>query len=378
MRPDFYTPKILNMRILHISTPTSWRGGEQQIAWLMEELRERNIEQVLFCPTNSVMSNYAQQEKFRTFVFSKTFAYSPITVWRLKKICTKNKIDLIHVHDSRALTIATLTATLFSNKIPIVISRRVDFPLKNKRFTLWKYNHQEVAKILCVSKKIKEIIRPTIQDKSILEVVYDGIDLNRFSSSPQGILREEYKISADKILIGNVAAIAPHKDYFTFINTAEILINSGLSAHFFIIGEDGGERSQIENLIKEKNLKEHISLTGFRKDISSILPELDIFLFTSKTEGLGTSVLDALISNVSVVSTNAGGIPEYLEHETNALLAPIGDIEKLAENILTLSNNTKLKTQLSIAGKEPAMRFSKKHMADRTYSFYNEILLNNA
>jgi len=94
------------MRILHISTPTSWRGGEQQIAWLMEELRAKNVEQFLFCPTNSVMSNYARREKFSFFKFRKIFAYSPVTAWRLKNICTKNKVDLIHVHDSRALTLA--------------------------------------------------------------------------------------------------------------------------------------------------------------------------------------------------------------------------------------------------------------------------------
>ena len=136
------TSKIFNMRILHISTPSSWRGGEQQIAWLMEELSKKNIEQLLFCPTNSVMSKYAKREKFKHFEFSKTFAYSPFTAWRLKNICTKHRIDLIHVHDSRALTLATLTATFFNNKTPIVISRRLDFSLKERPFTLWKYNHR--------------------------------------------------------------------------------------------------------------------------------------------------------------------------------------------------------------------------------------------
>ncbi len=365
------------MRILHISTPTSWRGGEQQIAWLMKELRTKNVDQFLFCPTNSVMSNYAKQERFKFFEFSKTFAYSPFTAWRLKNICIKNKIDLIHIHDSRALTVATLTATLFNHKTPVVISRRVDFPLKERAFTLWKYNHWAVTKILCVSAKIKEIIAPAIQDKSKLEVVYDGIDLERFTSSSTGILRKEYGISSNKILVGNVAAIAPHKDYFTFVNTIEILIKKGLPAHFFIIGEDGGERKKIEEFIKEKNLAKHISLTGFRNDIPAILPELDIFLFTSKTEGLGTSVLDALIANVSVVSTNAGGISEYLEHNKNALLAAPEDAEELAKNVLTLSNNPELKTQLSIEGRKTATRFSKKNMADTTHALYNDILSKN-
>jgi len=366
------------MRILHISTPTSWRGGEQQIAWLMEELRLKGIEQFLFCPISSVMSKYAQQEKFTFFEFHKTFAYSPITAWRLKIFCIKNKIDLIHVHDSRALTLAALTASLFRNKPRIIISRRVDFPLKKKHFTYWKYNHPAAAKIICVSKKVKEVIAPAIGDKAKLEVVYDGIDLKRFTSVPKDTLRKEFNISTNKILIGNVAAIASHKDYFTFIKTAKILVEKDFPAHFFIIGEDGGEQEEIEKFIKNQNLEGYITLTGFRKDISFILPELDVFLFTSKTEGLGTSVLDALSSKVSVISTNAGGISEYLEHNKNALLASPEDAKKLAKNILTLSNNSKLKTQLQDAGIKTAARFSKRKMALDTLAIYDEILLNNA
>jgi len=365
------------MRILHISTPTTWRGGEQQIAWLMEELCTEKVEQFLFCPRNSVMSNYAKQEKFKYFEFSKTFAYSPITAWRLKKICTEYKIDLIHVHDSRALTLAALTLSLFKTKSHIIISRRVDFALKKKRFTLWKYNHAAIAKIICVSEMVKQIIEPAIRDKSKLEVVYDGIDLTRFTSSSQDILRTEYDISADKILIGNVAAIAPHKDYFTFVKTVKILIDKKFPGHFFIIGADGGDRKEIEKLIKKEKLNKHISLTGFRKDIPFILPELDIFLFTSKTEGLGTSILDALTANVAVVSTDAGGISEYLKHKENALLAAPQDAKKLAENILTLTNNPALKTQVRAAGKKTSACFSKRQMALNTLTIYSEILLNN-
>jgi len=366
------------MRILHISTPTSWRGGEQQIAWLMEELRTRNVEQFLFCPTNSVMSNFAQREKFSFFEFRKTFAYSPLTAWKLKSICIENKIDLIHVHDSRALTLVSLTASFLKNIPRIIISRRIDFALKKKYFTLWKYNHPKVARIVCVSEKVKDIIAPAIKDKTKLTVVYDGIDLGRFETLQQNVLRQEYNISSRKILIGNVAAIAPHKDYFTFIKTAKLLIEKGFLAHFFIIGGDGGEQEKIKTFIQLQNLEDHITLTGFRKDITAILSELDIFLFTSKTEGLGTSILDALAAKVAVVSTNAGGIPEYLKHEVNALLAVPEDATKLAENILTLSNNPKLKTQLRAAGQQTAAGFSKRQMAINTLNIYNETLLNNA
>jgi len=363
------------MKILHLSTPSSWRGGEQQIAWLMEELREVGEQQLLFCPTTSEMHQYAVRENFQVNTFKKSMAYSPFTLWRLKKICTKEQVSCIHIHDSRALTMAALAASIFQNKTPLVISRRVDFFLRKKRFTSWKYNHSSVKKIVCVSEKVKEIIAPAIMDKSKLSVVYDGIDLQRFSKH-DGRLRKEFKIDEDEILIGNIAAIAPHKDYFTFVKTAEILIEKDLKGHFFIIGGDGGEQEKIEHFIKVKGLDKQITLTGFREDIEFILPELDIFLFTSKTEGLGTAVLDALAANVPVVSTKAGGISEYLEHEKNALLGSPEKPRELAENILHLLSQPQLKAKLATKGKETVLRFSKKNMAAKTFAVYQDVLLN--
>ena len=74
-------------------------------------------------------------------------------------------------------------------------------------------------------------------------------------------------------------------------------------------------------------------MTGFRKDIPKILPELDIFLFSSKTEGLGTSLLDAFACQVPVVATNAGGVPELIIHEKTGLLSPTKDPQSLAKNV---------------------------------------------
>lgn len=362
------------MHILHISSPKTWRGGEQQIAWLMEELRAKNIEQTLLCPEGSVMQQYALNNDFSAHFFKKTISIDPFVARKLKQICINEGVDLIHIHDSHAHTFAWLAARFFGLKIPLVISRRVDFPIKQKTSTLWKYQHAQVAKIICVSEKVKEIVSLAVQDKDKLIVVYDGIDLQRFSKEEKGILRKEFQLNSKTILIGNVAAIAPHKDYATFVNAAELIIKKGINAHFFIIGADDGEGDKIKQLIADKCLQNQISLTGFRKDISDILPELDVFLFTSKTEGLGTSVLDALSAAVPVVATRAGGIPEYLTHQENALLANPQDATRLSENVLSLLKNKNEKERIIKNGLKSVEKFSKENMAQKTLAVYKGIL----
>src|ERR1051326_7727461 len=327
------------MKILHISTPLSWRGGEQQLVYLVEELKKKNIEQFVLGSENSALEAYCKKNNLNFIAQPKPSSFSLRSAKKISAFCEKENISLIHAHDAQAHSNAVLSAFLFGNKTPVVLSRKVDFPIRKNFLSLYKYNHSSIKKIICVSNAIKDILSPDIRDKYKLTVVYDGIDMNRFSLENTGILRKEFKIQTDELIVGNVAAIAPHKDYFTFVDTAEILIKKNIKAKFFIIG-DGPEKEKIKNYIEEKNLDEKIILTDFRKDLEKSFCELDIFLFTSKTEGLGSSILDAYLCGVPVVATTAGGIPEIVTHEQTGLLSPPKNAQSLSENVLKLISNT--------------------------------------
>lgn len=361
------------MRILHISSAKTWRGGEQQIAYLQEELALKGIEQWIFCVADSALAKYCIDQNISHRTYIKRFSTNPFVAYQLKKLCAELKIDLVHLHDSHSHTFGYISA-LLGNTVPFLLSRRVDFPVKNSWLSYQKYNHSSIKKILSVSNNVQQILAPAIKDKHKLEVVHSGIDLNRFKYKNQGILRKEFSIANDVTLIGNVAAIAPHKDYSTFVKTAEKLIKTFTKIKFFIIGADGGEEVSIKNYITQKGLEDYFILTGFRKDIPQILPELAIFLFTSKEEGLGTSVVDALACRVPVVATAAGGIPEIINSNQNGLLSPIGDSESLANNVRLLLEKPLLKRKLVENGQKTAQQFSKTVMAEKTLSAYQEII----
>ena len=208
-----------------------------------------------------------------------------------------------------------------------------------------------------------------------MQVIHSGIDIERFKSKQQHILRKRYKLPKSVKIIANIAAIAPHKDYFTFIDTAELLLQSENNIKFFIIGADGGEEKAIKNYIHQKNLKEYFIFTGFLKNIPEVLPDIDLLLVTSKEEGLGTSILDALACGIPVVATAAGGISEIIKHEKNGLLSPIKGTKELAGNVKKLLNDKVLIKQFREAGKITAHAFSKTRMASKTYEIYQEILL---
>jgi len=358
-----------HISILHVSTPKSWRGGEQQLAYLFDELEKLQVRQAILCTRDSAMESRCGKAGWSHYTAPKSASIDPRFARKLAKVARLIGATIVHTHDSHAHTFAMMAAKLFGLKAKIIVSRRVDFPINS----LKKYNHPQVARILCVSDAIKAITGKDIEDQRKLVTVHSGIDLSRFEGKQAtGILRREFSIPADELLIGNVAALAPHKDYFTFIDTAKVLIEQGIQARFLAIG--GGDlEGELKQYAKQKGVSEHILFTGFRKDIPSIFPELDLFLITSETEGLGTSILDALACQVPVVATEAGGIPEAIIHEKTGLSAPIKAPKALATQVQRMIKDQSLRNEMIRGATEHLKQFTKAATARKTMEIYREI-----
>lgn len=365
--------KAFNMttkkKVLHVSTALSWRGGEQQLAYLLDELKE-NVEQFVLCVKGSAMETYCQKKGFNYYSAKKRSSFDLLFAKTLKKLCRNLEIDLCHLHDAHAHTFAIIAAYL-GNKTPLVLSRRVDFPITNNLSSRMKYNHPSIVKILCVSEKIKEITAVDIQDKSKLAVVYSGIDLGKFAQR-KGKLRKEVNLSVNTTIIGNTSALADHKDYFTFLDVAEKVIAQKDNVHFVIFGS-GPLEAEIKSYAQEKALNNKLTFLGHRTDIPEVLAELDIFLITSKTEGLGTSILDAFACEVPVVATAVGGIPELLENEKSGLLCPVKDVDCLSKNVIRLIHDKALAQSLRKGASDKVKLFSKQQTAKDTLKHYREI-----
>ena len=361
-------------KVLHISTAKTWRGGEQQIAYLMEELRKKGIEQYAFCTANGAFLDFCQKNNFEAQDFNKGFSANPLVAQKLSKTVDKWGINIIHCHDSHAHTFAYMAARFFGLKIPIVVSRRVDFPIKNTKRSHRKYKHHSIKRILCVSDQIKAIVKRDIQDNGHIHTVYSGVDLDKFKYKSADLLRKEYNISDQTPIIVNVGALADHKDHITFLETIHLIQKQIPELRAFIIGKDQGEQRTILNRIKELQLVHHVHITGFRTDIPKILPHADLFLFTSKTEGLGTSILDAFASEIPVVATPAGGIPELVIHEQTGLLGKIKDPKSLAMHATRVLKDKSLATELIKGAKQHAKNFSKEQTAIKTLKHYEDLL----
>lgn len=367
----------ISLRILHVAAAVSWRGGEQQLAYLIETLHYQGVAQWVLCAKGSPVETWCREKGVVFFTFKKKFSAAPHPAFFLNSFCRQVSATHVHVHDSHAHTMAFLSAVLFGNKTPLIVHRRVDFPIGGNFFSKWKYNHRRIAAIICVSHFIAKVIQPQIRQPSKIFVVHSGIDLHRFQREKpagQASLRAAFGLPNDAFLIGNIAAVAPHKDYFTFVKTAAILAGKGLNAKYLIIGGDGGDEAAVRRFIEVNGLKEQVILTGFRKDIAQVLPQLDLLLFTSKTEGLGTTLLDAFACGVPVVATAAGGIPEIVAHGETGFLAPVGDAAGLAGLAEKILKTRSVREKIIANARLSVNAFSKEKMAGAIKSIYIKTL----
>lgn len=363
------------INVLHVSTPKSWRGGEQQLYYLYGELEKKYIPQYILCTKGSEVAKRGKKLGWNIIECKKRTSLDLNFALQLKKICQEKNISLVHTHDSHAHTFAILSALFWRNTTPVVVSRRVDFPISKNRFSLYKYNHPIVKKILCVSNAIHKITAVDVKDKNKVITVHSGVDLSKFTAKKENctLLRNEYNIPSSHFIVGNVAALAPHKDYYTFVDTVEETIINFKNIHFFIIGA-GPMESEIKQYVTNKNLDQFISFTGFRSDIPTILPELDAFLITSETEGLGTSVIDAFACEVPVIATKAGGIPELVINEQTGMLSNVKDFKNLSKDLINLLEGKLSHIDFIGNQKQIISKFTKESTADKTLKAYYSIV----
>ncbi|PKP20323.1 MAG: hypothetical protein CVU06_10660 [Bacteroidetes bacterium HGW-Bacteroidetes-22] len=365
-----------NFTICHVSTKENWRGGEQQLLYLFEQLAAGDVRQLVITPVDSALSGKTILDGspyLRTVSGSR---FKPLLIWRiackLKSLAKEYPTLIVHVHDSDAHTAAIISSAFMGAQFPVVVSRRVDFPVGRGLLSSFKYNHRSVKRIICVSEEVRRITGMSIRRKEVMCVIYDGIDTCRFENVASGFFTRQYMLPEDTPVVGNVAAIAPHKDYYTFVDTAGIIHRQNPAVRFFIIG-NGPLEQQIIEYIESKSLSSVITLCGFLDPVEPALKSLQVLLYTSKTEGLGSTIIDAYSAGVPVVCTTAGGIAEIAHHGENALTAPPGDAKQLATHVMTLLESRELRGGLIQRARKYAQGFSKEIMAQQTLSCYTEL-----
>jgi len=295
------------------------------------------------------------------------------TAWKLSKIVRQWQPAIVHAHDPHAVSMAAL-ALSFGAPVPrpkIVASRRVDFHLQSHAFSQWKY--RQMDGFIAASHAIRDILVQDGIPSGRVDVVHDGIDVEKIARRPAIDLHAEYWLPHGVPVIVNVGALVPHKGQKHLVDAMPHVLREVPDAHLVIFGE-GELRAPLERQVKHLSLTKRVLLPGFREDVLSLMKTADLFVMSSVTEGLGSAVLDAMAMGHAVVGTRAGGIPEaVLPGETGLLVDP-GDPKELAAAMVALLKDDTLRKSYGEAGRlRVAEHFGVDRLVEGTLAVYERV-----
>ncbi len=357
---------------LHIDTARTWRGGQNQVLLTVLGLRARGHRAVLVARPGGELARRAS-EGHDLVLIAPAHEMDFAAAFRLARVVRDLKPDVVHAHDPHAVSMAAMAISTMADRRrpPLVIARRVDFHLKRNAFSRWKY--QQVDAAICSSNAIRAMLVEDGVAADAAFTVYEGVQVDRIRALPAADLCKELWLPPGSPTIGNVAALVPHKGQRYLIDAAPAVIRAVPDAHGLIVGE-GELRPALTRQIRHLGLEHRVQLAGFRPDVLSLLKGLDVFVMCSLTEGLGTSILDAMAASRPVVGTTAGGIPEAVEDGVTGILVPPHNAAALAAALLRLLGDEALRRRMGEAGLERVReQFSVDRMIDGILAVYEAV-----
>jgi L-malate glycosyltransferase len=357
------------LRIVHLDTERGWRGGERQALWLAQELERLGCRSTMAARPGQPLLERSAAAGIETVPCRPRFETDPIAALRLRRYLLASRVDVLHAHTGHAVGLGAL-ATL-GTAVQLVASRRVDFRLRRNAVTRWKYGR--AAAIVAVSNAVAAVLARGGIDRARIDVVPDGTDTRRVIAPAPRQALAALGVPDGVPLVVQVAQLVGHKDPVNFVRAIATARSRIPSLHALLVG-DGPLRAEAERVRESFGLTGAVVLTGYRTDADQLLAAADVVVLSSREEGMGSVLLDALLLGKPIAATTAGGIPEIIEDGISGTLVPPEDSKALGDAIADLLQNPDLASRLSSGARDRAHAFSAESMARRTLAIYERVL----
>jgi len=360
---------------LHVDTARTWRGGQNQVLLTVNGLRSIGERAALVAHPDGALRQRAA-EGLELIPMAPRTEMDLTAAWRFSRVIKRLAPDVIHAHDPHGVAMASLALSLGSSTAQghaprLVASRRVDFHLKGNSFSRWKY--RQVDAFIAASEAIRQMLVADGVPAERTVTVHEGIDVDHVTAAPPVNVHEAFWLPHQAPVVGNVAALVPHKGQRYLVDAAHLVVQHVPDARFIILGE-GELREHLEKQVHQHHLEKHVLLPGFRTDVLGCIKGFDLFVMSSVTEGLGTSLLDAMACGRPIVATRAGGIPEIVEDGVNGTLVPPRDAASLAAAIVRALQDDGWRRRTGEAGLARVReRFTVDRMVSETAAVYKRI-----
>lgn len=324
--------------ICFVNSVKTWGGGEKWHFEMALKLKDKGHHIIFLCQKKSALS----EKLSPTNIPLKHFKVNNLSFLNLPKIfqissfLSKEKIDIIIMNYSADIKTVGPAAKLAGIK-KIIYRRGSAIPIKNSFLNQFLFK-KVLSGVIANSEATKRTIlenNPSLFPKEKIAVIHNGLETEKRQIADISPFPE---IKTNGIVLGNAGRLVHQKGQDFLIDIAKALKQKGKQFTLLIAGQGPLETTLIKR-IEEENLEKEIILLGFVEDVNSFMASIDIFLLTSRWEGFGFVLAEAMLNKKPIIAWDISSNPELVKHGKTGFLIPPFDSTLFAEKIIELAND---------------------------------------
>jgi glycosyltransferase involved in cell wall biosynthesis len=362
------------MNVVHIETGRNWLGGPAQVLYLMRGQRERGHNVCLVCPAESALGRRAADAGLDVrFVPFRGDVDPRLFLGCIRAIRSFNA-DLVHLHSRRGADTQGAWAARVLGK-PVVLSRRVDYPLRDSAAVRRRYT-RSYDHIIAISEAIRQVLIRGGVPPDHVTTVHSAVDVRQFHLDDAAAMaaRAALGVAGGAPLFAIVAHMIRRKGHDTLWDAVARLSPEAPDMRVAVFGK-GEEEARLRARAAELGIDRHLIWAGFREDLPAILPAIDCLVHPARMEGLGVAILQALACGKPVIACPVGGIPEAVRPPLDGWLVPVDDPAALAAAMREAMSDPVAAAAKGAAGRAMMeAEFSVDAMVDGNLAVYRKVL----
>jgi len=366
------------VKVLQVNPYSGIGGGEAVMFSIVKSLKDK-FEFIVATPEGFYFEKY-KRLNVKIYKLSASLLKD---IFKVRIIIKHEQPEILHAHGTRAAVLARI-AIFFVKRKPKLIYTIHGFHITRRNWIVKEIlllferflNRWTNNIVVCVSESDKRrVLKYKMIRPEKIRIVRNGINIQKFQISQDKIQKTKEELGVrDEFILISIARLHPQKDIATILSALKLLVAQIRDIRLLIVG-DGPLRRLLENKMEGLDLRKYVKFLGFRNDTPVLINLSDVVVLSTNWEGLPLVPIEAGASKKPIVASDVEGVREVVVNNKTGYLFKKGDAKDLAEKILKLYQDEKLRIEVGEEGYKFVLdNFSKERMVEEYKKLYFSLI----
>jgi glycosyltransferase involved in cell wall biosynthesis len=364
--------------VLHLIGTLSPGGAERNLFYLAPYLRQSRLRYAICClQRRGEFADDVEAQGIPVFEIGYRKRFLVTSVLRLTQMLRERQVKVLHTHLYESGFVGRLAA--WRAGVPVIV-------VHEHGKTLWKKWYHRLFERLAIHRTdlriavSRDIMRLRLEHEktpaSKIRVIPNAVDPSVFEIEQHRRDEKRQDLGlGDSLTVGTVGRLIDAKSYDLLLEVARDVCSKRPDVRFVLVG-DGPLREQLEKMRTSLGLVDNVLMLGQRSDIPELMAAMDLYIITSKREGLPVTLIEAMMAGKPIIATGVGGIVDTLSDGENGIIVEPGDKDAITRAILQTAEDPEAMRRLGVRARATAVdEYSPRRVLARIEKIYEELLL---